>query len=74
MQDFRKKLEPGVDKLKEPVLDEITSSLARRYGLNFTRKDTSSLWFLCKQEASLLDITDQACGLFSLSEVWRFGL
>ncbi|KAL3524009.1 hypothetical protein ACH5RR_016843 [Cinchona calisaya] len=66
---FRKSQEPAVDKLKEPVLDEITRALVGRYGLNFTRKDTSSLWYLCKQEASLLEITNQACGLFSPSEV-----
>ncbi|KAL8218077.1 hypothetical protein R6Q57_021450 [Mikania cordata] len=66
---YRKHQEPAVYKLKEPVLDEITHSLAARYGLNFTIKDTSTLWFLCKQEASLLDITDQACGLFSNDEV-----
>ncbi|XP_048326107.1 uncharacterized protein LOC107413891 isoform X1 [Ziziphus jujuba] len=68
-KDFRKRQEPFVHKLKEPFFDEITSALVRRYELNFTRQDTSSLWFLCKQEASLLDITDQACGLFSPSEV-----
>ncbi|BFG34771.1 hypothetical protein CerSpe_210450 [Prunus speciosa] len=32
-------------------------------------QDTTSLWFLCKQEASLLNIVDQACALFSPSEV-----
>ncbi|XP_059627942.1 uncharacterized protein LOC132270758 isoform X2 [Cornus florida] len=68
-KNFRKSQEPAVNTLKEPILDEITYSLARRYELNFTRDDTSSLWFLCKQEASLLDITDQACALFSPSEV-----
>ncbi|XP_022146872.1 multiple inositol polyphosphate phosphatase 1 isoform X2 [Momordica charantia] len=68
-EDYRKNQEPAVDKLKEPVLDDITKSLSERYGLNFTRQHISSLWFLCKQEASLLDITDQACGLFSPSEV-----
>uniref|UniRef100_A0A6N2KEM7 Multiple inositol polyphosphate phosphatase 1 n=1 Tax=Salix viminalis TaxID=40686 RepID=A0A6N2KEM7_SALVM len=68
-QDFKKKQEPAVDKLKEPVLDEITTALVSRYGLKFTRQDTATLWFLCKQEASVLDITDQACGLFSPSEV-----
>ncbi|KAI4306490.1 hypothetical protein L6164_029764 [Bauhinia variegata] len=68
-KDFRKRQEPAVNKLKEPILDEITSALVERYGLNFTRQDTSSLWFLCKQEASLLDITNQACSLFSPSEV-----
>lgn len=49
MQSFRKSWEPAVDKLKEPVLDQITRALVERYGLNFTRKDISSLWFLCKQ-------------------------
>lgn len=49
MQDFRKRQEPFVHKLKEPFFDEITSALVRRYELNFTRQDTSSLWFLCKQ-------------------------
>ncbi|OIS98757.1 PREDICTED: multiple inositol polyphosphate phosphatase 1-like isoform X1 [Nicotiana attenuata] len=66
---FRKSQEPNVDKLKEPVLDEITRELVRQYGLNFTKQDVSSLWFLCKQEASLLNITNQACSLFSPSEV-----
>ncbi|KAL2526666.1 histidine acid phosphatase family protein [Abeliophyllum distichum] len=66
---FRKSREPFVDKLKEPVLDEITQVLVKRLGLNFTRQDISSLWFLCKQEASLLNTTDQACALFSPSEV-----
>lgn len=49
MQDFRKHQEPFVNKLKEPVFDEITSALVGRYGLNFTMQDISSLWFLCKQ-------------------------
>lgn len=66
---FRKSQQPAVDKLKEPILDEITQALCRRYGLNFTRQDTASLWSLCKQEASLLEITNQACGLFNPPEV-----
>lgn len=49
MQDFRKSQEPTVRKLKEPILDEITNALVQRYGLNFTRQDMSSLWFLCKE-------------------------
>ncbi|KAK9116079.1 hypothetical protein Sjap_015026 [Stephania japonica] len=32
-------------------------------------QDVASLWFLCKQEASLLDKTDQACGLFTPAEI-----
>ncbi|XP_072976522.1 uncharacterized protein [Typha angustifolia] len=66
---YRQSQEPAVDKLKEPILDEVTSSLISRHHLNFTRQDVASLWFLCKQEASLLDITHQACGLFNETEV-----
>ncbi|KAL2932372.1 Multiple inositol polyphosphate phosphatase 1 [Bienertia sinuspersici] len=68
-KNYRKNEEPAVDKLKRPVFDEITHALSERHGLNFTEQDTSSLWFLCKQEASLLDITDQACGLFNPTEL-----
>ncbi|KAK8629628.1 hypothetical protein V6N13_078461 [Hibiscus sabdariffa] len=68
-KDVRKNQEPAFDKLKEPILTEITSSLAKRYEFNFTGQDISSLWFLCKQEATLLDTTDQACSLFSPAEV-----
>ncbi|KAI3427842.1 uncharacterized protein J3R85_009075 [Psidium guajava] len=68
-KDYKKKQEPAVDKLKEPILDEITGAIASRYKLNFTRQDTSSLWFLCKQEASLLDITNRACALFNPDEI-----
>ncbi|XP_020100423.1 multiple inositol polyphosphate phosphatase 1 isoform X3 [Ananas comosus] len=68
-KQYRKNQEPAVEKLKEPILDEITSSLVSRYNLNFTRQDVASLWFLCKQEASLLDMTDQACGLFNKAEI-----
>ncbi|KAK9118449.1 hypothetical protein Scep_016542 [Stephania cephalantha] len=68
-KDYRKSQEPTVEKLKEPVLDEVASALVRRYQLNFTRQEVASLWFLCKQEASLLDKTDQACGLFTPAEI-----
>ena len=49
MQAFRQRQEPAVEKLKQPLFDEIASALVSRYGLNFTRQDTASLWFLCKQ-------------------------
>ncbi|KAL3630564.1 hypothetical protein CASFOL_023548 [Castilleja foliolosa] len=72
---FRKSQEPSLDKLKEPILNEITQGLVSRWGLNFTRRDVSSLWVLCKQEASLLNTTDQACALFSPSEpAWLHGV
>ncbi|XP_047316178.1 multiple inositol polyphosphate phosphatase 1 isoform X1 [Impatiens glandulifera] len=66
---LRKSKQPEVQKLKYPILDDITAALRNRYGLNFTRQDTSSIWFLCKEEASLLNITNQACGMFTSSEV-----
>ncbi|TYG73226.1 hypothetical protein ES288_D04G084100v1 [Gossypium darwinii] len=36
-KDFRKSHEPAVVKLKEPIIAEITSALAKRYEFNFTR-------------------------------------
>ncbi|KAE8695680.1 Histidine acid phosphatase family protein isoform 2 [Hibiscus syriacus] len=60
-KDFRKEHEPAVDKLKEPIIAEITSALAKRYEFNFTRQDISSLWFLCKQ-AALLEWMDDLEG------------
>ncbi|KAJ3669436.1 hypothetical protein LUZ60_011386 [Juncus effusus] len=68
-KQYRESQEPAVEKLKEPVLDEITSALILRHKLNFKRQDIASLWFLCKQEASLLDVTDQACALFNQTEI-----
>ncbi|KAJ3669435.1 hypothetical protein LUZ60_011385 [Juncus effusus] len=62
-KEYKKSQKPAVEKSKEPILDEITSALFLRHRLNF------SLWFLCKQEASLLDVTDQACGLFNQTEI-----
>ncbi|GJN22875.1 hypothetical protein PR202_gb10479 [Eleusine coracana subsp. coracana] len=66
---YRKRKEPEV-KQKEPILEHVTASLVSRYHLNFTTQDVSSLWFLCKQEASLLNITNQACGMFNEAEVY----
>ncbi|XP_023748595.1 uncharacterized protein LOC111896846 isoform X1 [Lactuca sativa] len=68
-REITKNQESVVQKLKQPVLDEIKGSLTTRYELNFTLNDISSLWFLCKQEASLFNIIDQACGLFTNDEV-----
>ncbi|KAH0457696.1 hypothetical protein IEQ34_013011 [Dendrobium chrysotoxum] len=68
-KEYRKSQEPAVDKFREPILEEIAAELVKRYQINFTKQDVASLWFLCKQEASLLDITDQACNLFTASEV-----
>lgn len=66
---YRKRKEPDVEKQKEPILEHVTAALVNRYHLKFTTRDVSSLWFLCKQEASLLNTTNQACGLFNEAEV-----
>ncbi|XP_020267233.1 multiple inositol polyphosphate phosphatase 1-like [Asparagus officinalis] len=66
---YKENQEPAVDKIKEPILRIIAAEVGRRYQLGFTKQDVASLWFLCKQEASLLDITNQACGLFNATEV-----
>ena len=63
MQDFKKSQEPAVDELKEPIFDEITAALRKRYGLTFTRQDTSSLWFLCKQVSAIC-----ACAFYFVME------
>ncbi|KAL4556936.1 hypothetical protein LXL04_035103 [Taraxacum kok-saghyz] len=68
-REITKNQESVFQKYAHPVFDEITVSLSTRYNLNFTWNDISSLWFLCKQEASLFDIKDQACGLFTNDEV-----
>ncbi|KAI3840021.1 hypothetical protein MKX03_020509, partial [Papaver bracteatum] len=48
-KQYRKNQEPTVLKLKEPILNQISSALVSRYQLNFTTQDAASLWFLCKQ-------------------------
>ncbi|XP_051205604.1 uncharacterized protein [Lolium perenne] len=59
-EDYGKRKEPDVDKKKEPILEHVMPALVNRYHLNCTKQDVSSLWFLCKQEASLLNITNHA--------------
>ncbi|RWW05297.1 hypothetical protein BHE74_00025708, partial [Ensete ventricosum] len=61
-QEFRTSKEPDVEKMKEPLFDQIASLLSSRYLLNFTRQDISSLWFLCKQVSCVS--TMWSAGLF----------
>lgn len=68
-KEFKKKHRPALKGLLFPVYAEVSASLVKRYNLNFTKDDVASLWFLCRQEAALLDKTDQACGLFTQMEV-----
>ncbi|CAD6215180.1 unnamed protein product [Miscanthus lutarioriparius] len=63
---YRKRKEPDVEKQKAPILDHVTAAVANRYHLKFTTQDVSSSGFF---EASLLNITNQACGLFNEAEV-----
>lgn len=60
VQAFRKSQQPAVDKLKEPILDEITQELVRRYGVNFTKQETASLWSLCKQVSLMHSLLEYA--------------
>ncbi|KAF3334643.1 multiple inositol polyphosphate phosphatase 1 isoform X2 [Carex littledalei] len=68
-KDYKESEKPEVEELKAPIIEDITSALISRHHLNFKRQDIASLWFLCKQQASLLNITDQACGLFNETEI-----
>ncbi|GLJ37451.1 hypothetical protein SUGI_0760910 [Cryptomeria japonica] len=68
-KDFKKMRKPAIEALLVDVFAEVSTSLLEHYNLNFTKEDVASLWFLCKQEAALMDKTDQACGLFSQTEV-----
>ncbi|EFJ13138.1 hypothetical protein SELMODRAFT_182070 [Selaginella moellendorffii] len=60
---------PAVAKLQKKVYAQVSAAATKRYKLPFTNDDISSLWFLCKQEASVLEITTQACKLFLPEEV-----
>ncbi|XP_078162796.1 uncharacterized protein LOC144557975 isoform X2 [Carex rostrata] len=68
-KDYKESEKPEVEELKAPIIEDITSALISRHHLDFKRQDVASLWFLCKQQASLLNITDQACGLFNKTEI-----
>lgn len=60
---------PAVSSVQEEVYAQIAVSLMERFELNVSSNDVSTLWFLCKQEAAVLDIVDQACALFTREEV-----
>lgn len=60
---------PTVAAVQAKFYAEVAASLVERVKLNITSSDVGALWFLCKQEATVLDIVDQACGLFTNEEV-----
>ncbi|CAM6026504.1 unnamed protein product [Sphagnum balticum] len=60
---------PAVEKLQAEVYELVAKAVKERLGLALTAEDVSSLWLLCKNEASLLDIVDRACGLFTPEEI-----
>ncbi|ONM05753.1 Tetratricopeptide repeat (TPR)-like superfamily protein [Zea mays] len=62
----RKRKEPDVEKQKEPILEHVTVLLASHYHLKFTTRDVFLPFDLF--EASLLNTTNQACGLYNEAE------
>lgn len=68
-QESKKKSLPLVAATQEDFHARIASSLKERFLFNVTREDIPTLWFLCKQEASALDIVDRSCSLFTKEDV-----
>jgi multiple inositol-polyphosphate phosphatase/2,3-bisphosphoglycerate 3-phosphatase len=60
---------PKVAGWQAQVYELVAKAVHDRYNLAVTSHDVTTLWLLCKNEASLLDVTDQACGLFTAEEI-----
>ncbi|KAL3701843.1 hypothetical protein R1sor_019865 [Riccia sorocarpa] len=65
----KKLRKPAVEGYQVDVYKQIAADVSSRYDLDLTSEDTEGLWLLCKEEASLLNITDRACELFTPAEV-----
>jgi multiple inositol-polyphosphate phosphatase/2,3-bisphosphoglycerate 3-phosphatase len=68
-KESKKLRKPKVAAEQKDVYDLVAKGVKGRYGLALTGDDVTSLWLLCKNEASLLDVVDQACGLFTDEEI-----
>jgi hypothetical protein len=68
-QAHKEARKPEVWSYQEPVYTMTGAGILSRTGLNFTTKDVSRLWVLCKVEAALLNRTNQLCTLFTKDEV-----
>eukprot|EP00249_Psilotum_nudum_P011553 c23236_g1_i1 orf=247-1761(+) len=60
---------PAVDIVQQELYLFISGSMADRHKLGFTSRDVMFLWYLCKQEATVLGILNQSCALFTPEEV-----
>jgi hypothetical protein len=69
LQAHKEARKPEVWSYQEPVYATTGAGILSRTGLNFTTKDVSRLWVLCKVEAALLNRTNQLCTLFTKDEV-----
>eukprot|EP00246_Nothoceros_aenigmaticus_P015565 TRINITY_DN653_c0_g1_i5.p1 TRINITY_DN653_c0_g1~~TRINITY_DN653_c0_g1_i5.p1 ORF type:complete len:486 (+),score=49.67 TRINITY_DN653_c0_g1_i5:1-1458(+) len=60
---------PAVLLLQDNIYAHVATSLSAHLHLNLTGNVISALWLLCKQEAAVLDKTNQACSLFTSEQV-----
>ncbi|KAL2650155.1 hypothetical protein R1flu_018283 [Riccia fluitans] len=68
-KESKKLRKPAVEVYQVDVYKQVAADVGSRYDLDLTHEDAEGLWLLCKQEASLLNISDRACGLFTSAEV-----
>ncbi|KAG0598504.1 hypothetical protein M758_12G079700 [Ceratodon purpureus] len=68
-KESKKLRKPKVAGWQKHVYDTVAERVKGRYGMAVTIDDVTSLWLLCKNEASLLDVVDQACDFFTPEEV-----
>lgn len=60
---------PLVSGWQSQVYELVAKAVRGRYHLALNADDVTNLWLLCRNEASLLDVVDQACALFTAEEV-----
>ncbi|BBM96911.1 multiple inositol-polyphosphate phosphatase / 2,3-bisphosphoglycerate 3-phosphatase [Marchantia polymorpha subsp. ruderalis] len=68
-KESKKLRKPAVQVFQDDVYRQVAAAVGPRYELDLTHEDVEGFWLLCKEEASLLNITDRACGLFNAAEV-----
>ncbi|KAG0582348.1 hypothetical protein M758_3G051300 [Ceratodon purpureus] len=68
-KESKKLRKPKVAGWQSQVYELVAKAVQGRYRLALTAHDVTTLWLLCKNEASLLNIVDRACGLFTAEEI-----
>lgn len=68
-KESKKIRKPIVSGWQSHVYELVAEAVRGRYHLAVTPEDVTTLWLLCRNEASLLDVVDQACGLFTAEEI-----